>query len=59
MPFFRQDEQLAKIANQILQAARAQFPSLTRDKIALTWIVYQEPVIKGYILLVSLNCFIW
>ena len=45
MPFFRQDEQLAKIANQILQAARAQFPSLTRDKIALTWIVYQEPVI--------------
>ena len=45
MPFFRQDEQLAKIANQILQASREQFPSLTRDKIALTWIVYEEPVI--------------
>ena len=45
MPFFRQDEQLAKIANQILQASREQFPSLTRDKIALTWILYQEPVI--------------
>lgn len=45
MPFFRQDEQLAKIAHQILQAAREQFPTLTRDKIALTWIVYQEPVI--------------
>ena len=45
MPFFRQDEQLAKIANQILQASREQFPSLTRDRIALTWIVYEEPVI--------------
>ncbi len=45
MPFFRQDEQLAKIAHQTLQAAREQFPSLTRDKIALTWIVYEEPVI--------------
>lgn len=45
MPFFRQDEQLAKIANQILQASRERFPSLTRDKIALTWIVYEEPVI--------------
>lgn len=45
MPFFRQDEQLAKIAQQTLQAAREQFPTLSRDKIALTWIVYQQPVI--------------
>lgn len=45
MPFFDPDEQLATIAQQILQAAREKFPSLTRDKIALTWIVYQEPVI--------------
>ena len=45
MPFFRQDEQLADIATQVLQATRDNFPSLTRDKIALTWIVYEEPVI--------------
>ncbi len=45
MPFFRQDEQLANIATQVLQATRDNFPTLTRDKIALTWIVYQEPVI--------------
>ena len=45
MPFFRQDEQLTKVANQILQTTREKFPTLTRDKIALTWIVYEEPVI--------------
>lgn len=45
MPFFRQDQQLTEIATQILQTARERFPTLTRDKIALTWIVYQEPVI--------------
>jgi hypothetical protein len=45
MAFFRQDEQLSAIASEILTAAREKFPSLTRDKIALTWIVYDAPVI--------------
>ena len=45
MPFFRQDEELTEIAASILQTTRAKFPSLTRDKIALTWIVYESPVI--------------
>ena len=45
MLFFRQDEQLAEIATQVLQATRNNFPTLTRDKIALTWIVYEKPVI--------------
>ncbi len=45
MPFFRQDEQLTKVAQNILQNARAKFPDLTRDKIAMTWIVYEDPVI--------------
>ena len=45
MPFFRQDEGLAKITQQILQATREKFPTLKRDKIALTWIVYEEPMI--------------
>lgn len=45
MPFFRQDERLAEIAPQILETTRERFPTLTRDKIALTWIVYEQPVI--------------
>ncbi|MEM6613364.1 MAG: serine hydrolase [Cyanobacteria bacterium P01_C01_bin.72] len=45
MPFFRSDDKLAATAIQILETARAKFPTLTRDKIALTWIVYEEPVI--------------
>jgi hypothetical protein len=45
MPFFRQDEQLSAIAREILETTRAKFPTLTKDKIALTWIVYDPPVI--------------
>ena len=45
MPFFRQDETLSQIAQQVLQDTKEQFPSLTRDKVALTWIVYESPVI--------------
>ena len=45
MPFFHQDEQLTAAAREILQATKERFPTLTRDKIALTWIVYQDPVI--------------
>jgi hypothetical protein len=45
MPFFRQDEGLATIAQQILQTTSTKFPTLKRDNIALTWIVYEQPVI--------------
>ena len=45
MVFFRQDTQLTEIANQILEATFQEFPSLARDQIALTWIVYDYPVI--------------
>lgn len=45
MTFFSQDEQLTILGQQVLQHTKEQFPTLTRDKIALTWIVYQEPVI--------------
>ncbi|MEL6438103.1 MAG: serine hydrolase [Cyanobacteria bacterium J06621_8] len=45
MVFFSPDEQLATIAQQILNTTREKFPSLTKDKIALTWIVYEYPVI--------------
>ncbi len=45
MTFFRPDEHLNAIALPILEAARSKFSSLTRDKIAITWIVYDPPVI--------------
>jgi hypothetical protein len=45
MAFFRQDEGLAAIAQQILQTTSTKFPTLKRDNIALTWIVYEQPVI--------------
>jgi hypothetical protein len=45
MTFFRQDKPLAEIAKTILEETRQHFPNLTRDKIALTWIVYDYPVI--------------
>ena len=45
MSFFDQDEQLSAIGLEILENTRENFPSLTKDKIALTWIVYDPPVI--------------
>lgn len=45
MVFFRQDDSLAQIANQILTTTRQQFPTLAKNQIALTWIVYDPPVI--------------
>lgn len=45
MPFFHHDEQLNKVAQNILQNTREKFPTLTRDKIAMTWIMYENPVI--------------
>ena len=44
MVFFRKDEQLEKIGDRILEATWAEFPSLARNQIALTWIVYDPPI---------------
>jgi hypothetical protein len=44
MTFFRKDEELDKLGNQILEATWAEFPGLARNQIALTWIVYDPPV---------------
>ncbi len=45
MIFFNQDEQLENLGLGILEATWAQFPSLARNQIALTWIVYDPPVL--------------
>jgi beta-lactamase class A len=44
MTFFRQDEQLTDRGNSIIEATKAEFPELTGDRIAITWIVYDPPV---------------
>ena len=44
MTFFHKDEQLEVLGSRILKSTWAEFPSLERDQIALTWIVYDPPV---------------
>jgi len=44
MAFFRRDEQLEQWGDRILSATWAQFPALARTQIALTWLVYDDPV---------------
>ncbi|MBE9201484.1 MULTISPECIES: serine hydrolase [unclassified Nodularia (in: cyanobacteria)] len=44
MIFFRKDEQLENIGNGILEATWSTFPTLARNQVALTWIVYDPPV---------------
>lgn len=45
MSFFNKDEQLENLGNGILEATWSAFPSLARNQIALTWIVYDPPVL--------------
>lgn len=45
MTFFRKDEQLEQLGLSILQTTWSEFPALNSDQIALTWIVYDPPVL--------------
>jgi hypothetical protein len=45
MPFFHQDERLNELATEVLEATWSKFVGLTRDRIALTWLVYDSPII--------------
>jgi Beta-lactamase enzyme family len=45
MTFFNQDQQLQTLAMEILEKTWTQFPELAKDQIAITWIVYDSPVI--------------
>jgi beta-lactamase class A len=44
MRFYNSNTQLAKLAEQALEATWAEFPSLGREQIALTWIIYDKPI---------------
>ncbi len=45
MSFLRLDEQLTKLGTQVLDATWAEFPGLARNQIAITWMVYDAPII--------------
>lgn len=45
MPFFRRDEQLEQVGDRLLESAWEAFPGLAQNQIALTWLVYDPPVI--------------
>ncbi|MEH2462955.1 serine hydrolase [Nostoc sp.] len=45
MIFFNKDEQLENLGNGILDATWAAFGTLARNQIALTWVVYDPPVL--------------
>ncbi|BBA79737.1 hypothetical protein RGRSB_1286 [cyanobacterium endosymbiont of Rhopalodia gibberula] len=47
MAFFNSDDVLQQIGNQILEVTRSEFPQLAPDQLALTWIVYDPPVIAN------------
>jgi Beta-lactamase enzyme family len=44
MPFYQSDSQLTTLAEQALADTWAEFPTLEREQIALTWIVYDRPI---------------
>ncbi len=45
MTFFKQDRDLEIIATKILNSVWDRFPSLNKEQIALTWLVYDYPII--------------
>ena len=45
MDFFSKDERLEQLGNGILEATWAEFSTLARNQVALTWIVYDPPVL--------------
>ena len=47
MAFFNSDDALQQIGNQTLEATRSEFAQLAPDQLALTWVVYDPPVITN------------
>lgn len=47
MAFFNSDETLRQLGNQTLEATWSEFPQLAPDRLALTWVVYDPPVIAN------------
>ena len=45
MSFFKNDPSLGEMVEAILDTTWQAFPDLQRDQIALTWLVYDAPVV--------------
>jgi hypothetical protein len=45
MTFFHKDEQLETLGTKVIAATREEFPTLAANQLAVTWIVYDPPVI--------------
>ncbi|MEB3226411.1 MAG: serine hydrolase [Synechococcus sp.] len=45
MPFYQSCDRLTELGQQILQTTWREFPSLSPEHIALTWLVYDDPVV--------------
>lgn len=43
--FFHKDASLEAIGDRILEATWAEFPGLARNQVALTWLVYDPPIV--------------
>jgi hypothetical protein len=46
MPFFHQAEELESWGGRILDATWKQFSGLARNQIAITWLVYDQPIVN-------------
>ncbi len=44
MPFYKSEDRLKDLAEDILNDTWREFPDLAREQIALTWIVYDRPI---------------
>jgi hypothetical protein len=45
VPFYQSCDRLTALGQQVLQTTWRQFPSLSPEQIALTWLVYDDPVV--------------
>ncbi|OCR00818.1 serine hydrolase [Oscillatoriales cyanobacterium USR001] len=45
MTFFHKNEQLETLGSKIVEATKAEFPTLAANQLAVTWIVYDPPVV--------------
>jgi hypothetical protein len=44
MAFFRQDQQLDQLGDRLISDIQAAFPAVNPEQLALTWLLYDEPV---------------
>lgn len=46
MAFFQREDELERWGDRILEATWSQFPGLARNQIAMTWVVYDRPIVN-------------